>query len=515
MLTIRSATILVLTCCVAMISCTPATDHGSDTAENANLSWFDLVSGDPFSTHAASTGGVSWIDFDRDGDVDLMVANGYDVSVDEPSPQGNRLYENIDGQLVAVANGAIVEDEGFSSGSTWGDYDNDGWPDVYIANQRDQNNFLYRGQGSGLFERVEDVAPVLGGGNSYAASWVDVDNDGLIDLFVANGGMSHQGPNALYKNQGNGSFKQITEGQMVTEVGASCGVSWADYDGDGDQDVFVCDLSTQATGTGGLYRNDGDWQFTRQGPEVVPTEGLMPQAAAWGDFDNDGDLDLYLAGAYGLANLLLANDGNGRFDRITKGDAVLDGGHSYAASWADADNDGDLDLAVGNWGAAPVLYENDGSGILNRERGGDLGTTVEYPGTMAWADLDGDGALDLAVGNWPNRPGPGEFNKLYRNSRRDGNWLILDLEGTVSNRSGIGARVRATATIRGVKTRQVREVNAHTGFRSQNDLRLHFGFGDSSVVDELEVSWPSGLTTKISAVKVNQVLRITEQHSSE
>jgi hypothetical protein len=514
MLTHRPAIIATLVCCAMTFSCTP--DLKGDVESGSDrLPSFVLDAENPFSTHAASTGGVSWIDFDRDGDVDLFVTNGYDVSAAEPSPQGNRLYENLDGELVAVANGPIVEDEGFSSGSTWGDFDNDGWPDVFVSNQREQDNFLYRGQGGGLFERVDDAVPGLGGGNSYAASWVDVDNDGFIDLFVANGGLSHQGQNALYRNQGEGSFSQVTEGQLVTEAGSSCGVSWADYDGDGDQDVFVCDISGGTTQTGGLYRNDGDWRFARQDLQAVPIAGLMPTAAAWGDYDNDGDLDLYLTGVYGMANLLLENDGSGRFERVTEGDAVLDGGHSYAASWADADNDGDLDLAVANWGAAPVFYENDGSGILNRGDGGDLGKTVEYPGTMAWADVNGDGALDLALGNWPNRPGPGELNKLYRNTRATGNWLIIDLEGTASNRSAIGARAVATATINGVTINQVREVNAHSGFRSQNDLRLHFGFADAEVIEMLEVSWPSGLTTLVRDLEVNQVLHITEEGATQ
>ncbi len=487
----------------------PGSGGGEDPAPTRQA-WFELVEGTPFAADAASTGGVSWVDFDGDGDLDLYVTNGYDVSSEEPQPQRNRLYENRGGELFEVASGPLAEDDGFSSGSTWGDFDNDGWLDVFVSNQRDQNNFLYRGGEGGVFTRIEGSPPTLDGGQSYAASWVDIDRDGFIDLYVANGGMSHTGRNFLYRNMGDGSFQPINEGALVSEEGASGGVSWADYDGDGDQDVFVCDLSQERTGTGGLFRNDGDWAFTRLGPEQVPLGGLMPTAAAWGDCDNDGDLDVYLAAAYGLANVLLRNDGNGGFERVDEGDAVLDGGHSYAASWADADNDGDLDLAVGNWGSAPLLYENDGSGVLDRADAGDLGTTVEHPGTLAWGDLDGDGSLDLALGNWPNVRGPGELNHLFRNTRHDGHWLIVDLEGTASNRAAIGARVLVTTTIDGTTTTQIREVSAHSGFRSQNDLRSHFGLGDADGIESLVVQWPSGAATRLVDLEADQIVHLRE-----
>ncbi|HSN55193.1 MAG TPA: CRTAC1 family protein [Candidatus Sulfomarinibacteraceae bacterium] len=471
---------------------------------------FHAIEGWHAVTDAASTGGVSFVDYDDDGDLDLFVSNGYDVSADDPEPYPNRVYENRAGDLVMARESPLTGDGGFSSGSTWGDYDNDGWSDVFVANQRDQDNLLYRNLGGGGFERVTDQPPAAGGGQSYAASWVDVDNDGLLDLYVANGGMSHQGENFLYRNLGHGGFARITEGALVAEQGATCGISWADYDGDGDQDVFVCDLTGERTGTGGLFRNEGGWQFTRVGPDAVPISGIMATAAAWGDADNDGDLDLYVASAYGLANVLLRNIGGGAFERVAEGDAVLDGGHSYAANWADFDNDGDLDLVVANWGAAPVLYANDGSGRLDRAPGSGLGSTVEYGATVAWGDLDGDGFLDIALGNWPNVRGPGERNRLYRNHGGSGSWVLVDLRGSTSNRSAVGARVEVTARIGGTTTTQVREVSTHAGFRSQNDLRQHVGLGDAGVADGIVVRWPSGRISSLRDVPVNGIVTIRE-----
>jgi len=193
---------------------------------------------------AASTGGVSWVDFDDDADLDLFVTNGYDVSATEPEPQRNRLYRNLgDGTLEPVTAGPLAEDDGFSSGSTWGDYDNDGDLDVFVSNQNDQRNFLYRNDGRGGFARVMQGGPAEDGGHSYSASWLDVDNDGLLDLWVANGGLSHSGPNFLYRNEGAGSFVRITEGEIVTEDGRTGGAVWGDYDDDGDLDLFIPNLT--------------------------------------------------------------------------------------------------------------------------------------------------------------------------------------------------------------------------------------------------------------------------------
>ncbi len=336
---------------------------------------FQLVTEGPLVEGRASTGGVSWVDFDGDGDDDLFAANGYDVSAATPAPQKNRLYRNDgSGTFSPVSGGPPVDDDGYSSGSTWGDMDNDGDPDFFVPNQQDQQNFLYRNDG-GTFTRLTDSAPAMDGGHSYSAAWVDVDQDGLLDLFVANGGLSHSGPDFLYRNDGEGRFSRITEGAAVTTDGASGSAVWGDCDNDGDQDLFVANRA----GNNALYRNGGDWQLTLVADSPLSNDGAPALAADWGDMDNDGDLDLYVGTMYGMANLLYRNDGAEGFTPLEEGAAVLDAGHTYGVSWADVDNDGDLDLAVVNWGAATVLYLNDGTGWLTRCAAGDLGGRSSLP----------------------------------------------------------------------------------------------------------------------------------------
>jgi hypothetical protein len=477
-----------------------------------SLMLFTRVTDGPLVTEAASTGGVSWVDFDGDDDLDLFVTNGYDVNAQEPQPQKNRLYlNNGDGTFAAQAHGPLVEDEGFSSGSTWGDFDNDGDLDVFVSNQRQQNNFLYRNQGDGSFVRVKSGDPVTDGGASFSSSWVDADGDGLLDLWVANGGLSQSGPNFLYRNGGEGTFTKIRQGSIVTDEGRSGGAVWGDYDNDGDPDLFVPNLTyNQTMSNNALYRNDGAWQFTKIERGSPVDDGLPSICASWGDYDNDGDLDLYVGNLVGMANLLYRNDGEGRLTQIEVGPMVVDGGATSAVNWADVDNDGDLDLLAGNWGAAAVLYANLGDGRFVRADTGDLSRHVLRTSSLAWGDYDGDGDLDLYVGNWPNVRGAGELNALYRNDSEAGNWLQIDLRGTTSNHSAIGARVLVGAQIRGELTSQLREVTGHTGWRSQNSLRQHVGLGDATVAEEVEVRWPSGSVERVERVAVNQVIELTE-----
>jgi hypothetical protein len=230
--------------------------------------------------------------------------------------------------------------------------------------------------------------------------------------------------------------------------------------------------------------------------------------------DNDGDLDLYVGNLFGWGNLLYRNEGGGDFSQVTEGPAVVDGGATYAVNWADANDDGWLDLVVVNWGAAPVLYLNDGQGKLGRAPAGDLGAALAYGANVAWGDMDNDGDLDLYLGNWPNAPGPGELNQLFRNDGPTGGWLDVRLIGMTSNRAGIGARVTLRAEIDGKIVTQTREVSAHTGWRSQNSLLQHFGLGDATEVESIEVRWPSGIVDRLSGVGAKQVIEIVEGQAS-
>jgi hypothetical protein len=462
----------------------------------------------PVAADRASTGGVSLVDYDGDGDTDLFVTNGYDVSAEEPSPQPNRLYRNDGGTLVSVAEGPMVEDAGFSSGSTWADYDNDGDLDVFVTNQQDQNNFLYRNEGNGSFTRITDGPVVSDGGHSYSAAWVDVDNDGWVDLFVANGGMSHTQENFLYRNLGDGSFERISDSPVVQGEEPSCGSAWGDYDNDGDQDLVTTSYRFGTLPT--LYRNDGDFRFT-------PIEGVFDgpifasSAAAWSDLDTDGDLDLVISGVFGLANRIYLNEGDGRLERVVADAASLEGGNSYSLTAFDAENDGDQDLLVANWGSAPAMYLNNGSGGFTSLPVERLDAPIAYASSAAAGDIDGDGLLDLVIGSWPNAPGPEEENLVLMNRSSRGNWLEVQLVGTESNAAAIGARIEVTVVADG-PAQLVREVQSHTGWRSQSDLVQHFGLGSSDTVDVV-VRWPSGTEDRVGGVAANRRIVIVEGSS--
>ncbi|MFW6202650.1 MAG: CRTAC1 family protein, partial [Gemmatimonadota bacterium] len=469
---------------------------------------FTRVRGVPSAADRASTGGVSWVDYDGDGDEDLYVTNGYTVT-EEPTPEPNRLYRNDGGQLVPVETTPLTADSAFSSGSTWGDYDNDGDLDVFVSNQRGQDNLLFRNEGDGRFTRIEGIAPVEDGGASYASTWVDVDGDGHLDLHVSNGGLSGVERDFLYRNRGDGTFERITAGPIVEDSTASTSALWADYDDDGDPDLFVADRWALPHLTNRLYRNEGGWRFTRVATGPVVTDTMRAHSAAWGDCDNDGAMDLYV-GADAEANRLYVNDGRGGFEPGPSGPHVLDGGATNAVGWADIDNDGDLDLVVHNWGAAPAVYENVGGCTFRRIMAGDLGREIGYASSLAWADFDDDGDLDLYLGNWPNWEGGGEENMFYRNDGANGHWLKVRLVGTRSNRAGLGARVTAHATIRGESVIQTRERTGASTFRSQDASVLHFGMGDADAVDRLVIRWPSGAIDELVDVPLDRTITITE-----
>jgi len=463
--------------------------------------FFGMTEGDPVEDEGTSQG-VSWADYDDDGLTDLMVSN-----LIYPGGQDNWLYHNEgDGTFAKVVSGAIVGDGGLSRTSTWGDYDNDGDPDCFVANWPDQVNFLYNNNGDGTFARVAGTPPATEVRGSPAASWVDYDNDGHLDLFVAN-----YGTNSLFRNDG-GSFSQTATGPIVTDVSDSYGAAWADIDGDGDMDVFV---PTPAEGIPDkdnfLYRNNGDGSFFKETGDITVNDGGLSFGGSWGDYDNDGDQDLFVSNVSGEDNFLYQNDGIGGFSKVTAGPVVTSGGYSFGSCWGDYDNDGYLDLFVANYDSPSTegedfLYRNDGGGSFTLIT--DAEPTLELEGSYgaAWADYDRDGDLDLAVAKTE-----GYTNALFRNTGNRNHWLALTLQGGQSNRSGIGAVVRARAIIDGNVVRQMRQVTAQTGYCGQNDLAVHFGLGDAAVADTVRIEWPSGTVQILTEVAADQYMTVVEE----
>ena len=449
---------------------------------------------------------VNWIDYDNDGDLDIFVTNGTQGGAD------NFLYRNDAGTFVKITDDPIATDHEPSDGSTWGDYDNDGDLDCFVANWYNRNNLLYANDGDGTFTRITDSPASTDHGYSESGTWADYDADGWLDLIVANSaGTAHT--NFLYHNQGDGILERVTQGSLATSQGTARAPMWCDYDNDGDLDIFIANEGSSENDL--LFRNDSANSFTSITGDPVATSGGISMSASWGDYDNDGDFDLFVANAGASANscngtdFLFQNNGDGSFTRMTGNEVELHGGCSFGSLWADFDNDMDLDLFVANafraQGNANFLYMNDGSGNFTLATEGAIATDSGWCYGSAAADYDRDGDLDLFVATWTP---PAENNRLYRNnatSENSNHWLNLKLVGTTSNRSAIGARVRAKAN----SIWQMREVAGQSGYCGQT-LEQHFGLAAAATVDSLWIRWPSGLIETYTNIPADHDYTMTE-----
>jgi hypothetical protein len=501
---------------LALLACALAACDSVEPVD-ADPRLFVAVNMPPLTSDRASTGGISFTDYDGDGDSDIYVTNGYDVSSQDPGPQANRFYEYSQGHFEARKIEGLDDVEGFSSGSAWADFDNDGDLDTFIANQRDQENVLLLQEitedGSVRFVRRATAQLAEDKGWSYSVAAADADNDGFVDIYVSNGGLSHSGVNFLYRNVEGAAIQRVFNTDAVASDHASGGASWSDYDGDGDQDLVVANRPT-ADMQGfklSLFRNDGNMQFSRMDDKALPGDATFPMSVAWGDIDNDGDQDLYAGNLYGMANDLYENLGDGTFRVMSGGRATTDAGSSYAVTFGDLDNDADLDLVVANWGGASEIYLNDGTGHFEQTSSEAFRRSIHYASSLALSDCDGDGDLDILIGNWPNHPGKGfEENVLIENRFANGNWIRVGLEGVTSNRSAIGALIVVETAMDGETRQQVREVRTTSGWRSQGDLVQHFGLGTATAVSKVVIDWPSGYSQTIVDPPLNQILNVRE-----
>jgi hypothetical protein len=483
---------------------------------------FIRVDEDILVTRVGVSSGACWGDIDNDGFLDVFI----------PSAKWNHnfLYLNDrNGGFTEVINSPVVIDSADSKGGTFGDFDNDGDLDLFVANE-EAINFFYINDGEGTFTQVATGILVSDGENSssHTSSWIDYNNDGYLDIFVANHRYQKSGEgqmNFLYQNnEGDGTFTKITQGSIVTDIEFTLGANWADYDNDGDSDLFVSnsDPTSGNFDANSLYQNNGDGSFKKTVDEPFVSDGGESRCASWGDYNNDGLLDLFVANRIdgddreGL-NYLYRNNGDGSFIKIEEGSVVTDQGSSYSCCWGDYDNDGDLDLFVANRHTNNFLYSNNGDETFEKVTTGSIVTDSDDSRGSNWIDYDNDGDLDLFVANYnyieidPNNDG--EENALYKNEGNNNSWINIKCEGTISNRSAIGAKVRIKALINGKQTWQVREISGQTsgGFCAQNSLNAEFGLGDAQIIDSLKIHWPSGIRWDTVNVTPNQFLIITEK----
>lgn len=460
---------------------------------------FTKVTDSPLSTTPGDSRSVNWVDANGDGYVDCFISNGPQAG------QNNMLYLNDQsGNFTAVSGDPIVMDNQPSDGATFADIDNDGDIDGFVVNWYNKNNLAYLNQGDGTFVQITEGPWVNQAGYSETAAFGDYDNDGFVDLYVTNSAGNKR--NFLYHNACQVNMVPVTTGAHVTDGASSRNVTWVDMDSDGDSDLFITNESNEQNQ---VYRNDGEGVFTKLTDVALNTSSVSTMSSCWGDTDNDGDLDVFLAND-GSKNQYFRNDGGFVFTPILTTDISETTANSFGCAWADIDNDADLDLFVTNafkpgMRLSNLLYINDGTGHLTKETTEPLTLDLGWSYGCAFGDYDNDGFMDLAVAT--TRFGStDDHDYLYHNNANDNHFIMLALEGTTSNRSAIGAIVRVKATINGQPVWQMREVSAQSGYCGQNDMRVHFGLGETTSVDSLIIAWPSGNVEYMTNIAADQIV---------
>ena len=442
---------------------------------------------------------VNWIDYDNDGNLDLYVTNGPQAG------QNNFLYQNNGDETFTKITSVVIANDGKASdGSTWGDYDNDGDLDLFVANWWGQNNLLYSNNGDGTFTYESSLIPSIGETYSETASWGDYNIDGYIDLYVCNSGGTRR--NQLFLNNTNGTFTEIATGSLVTDRHYSRNADWVDYNRDAIPDLYVANEENQ---NNALYKGNTDGSFTKITGLNIVSDGGRSTSSNWEDIDNDGDFDLFVANWGNQNNFLYFNNGDTTFTKVTEQNVVTDGGNSFGSSFGDVDNDGDLDFIVTNAFVnsqqVNFFYLNNGDGTFTRDTG-IVSTETGWSYGCAFGDYNDDGYLDLFVAKCLNA---NEDNSLFRNNGGANSWLKMDLVGVESNYSAIGAVVKLKAEISGKSFWQTRRVAGQNGYCGQT-LQIHFGLGDASVADSIIIEWPSGIRQVLENQNANQHLIITE-----
>ena len=456
---------------------------------------------------------IAFADYNNDNYLDLYISNGNTVAT---------LYQNNgDGTFTNVIKEVGLENPKIGTGtwesvsSAWGDYDNDGDLDLYAVIDCfpiDPDavlpcfNVLYRNNGDGTFTDVTEAANVQGDpGAGSAVIWGDYDNDNYLDLYVVNLGA----PNILYKNNGDGTFIDVTAiaGVEAGKDAESSGITavFFDYDNDNDVDLYA------VNGYGPrsfFYQNNGDGTFEDIAQKAKVDDPGDPTCTALGDYNNDGYIDIYVVN-YFLPNVLYRNRGNGTFEDVAKQAGVDFEGEGMSDSFVDYDNDSYLDIYVVNKGPN-ILYLNNRDGTFSDVTKG-AGVASEKGGaSCAFGDYDNNGYLDLYIANSGLAGSPkSEANQLFRNSGDENNWLHINVRSRYGHLDAIGARVEVITG----NLRQVAEVSGGFGIL-QNSLPLEFGLGDYSEVDSVTVRWPDGNIRTLENVPSNQALRIFEDSGS-
>ncbi len=458
------------------------------------------------TTTPSASRSANFIDVNGDGWDDIFITNG------PFSGQDNMLYiNNQNNTFTTITTDDIVSDNDRSDGASFADADNDGDLDAFVvtfgANGVGKKNYFYRNNGDNSFTYEPGIAMGIPLTYSEMATWIDANNDQNLDLYFTNSVGSLQ--NMYFENQGDGSFQQVTSLSITNEALPSRSIDWIDYDGDGDCDLFVTNEEGQ---TNSLFRNDGPDNFTEISDSAITLSFRNSAGSSWADIDNDGDFDLFVAnyGNSGQANQLYINE-NGTFTEDTGSVIATPITNSFGSSFADVDNDGDLDLFVCNAFLSGqntnFLYMNDGNGSFTLDTTSSLANQQGWTFGCAFGDYDNDGWLDALLAN---TQGENQTNSLYRNTGSGNNWVKLDCQGMDSNFSAVGAIVKVLANIDGTDVWQTRKIAASSGYCSQNSYTVHFGLGNATSIEDVLVEWPAGTTERFDGITINETHDIIE-----
>jgi hypothetical protein len=525
-----------------------------DVAEKSGLTMMNVFGGKDTKKYIIETTGtgVAVFDYDNDGWPDILLVNGTTLEgfPQSKAPTNHLFHNNHDGTFTDVTAQAGLLGSGWGQGACVGDYDNDGWEDVYITYYG--KNRLYHNK-NGVFTEEGEKSGTAGTGKAWGTgcAFVDYDRDGLLDLMVANyvdfdlstapapgerascvwkGVPVMCGPrglpgakNILYHNLGNGKFEDVTTKAHIDKTSAHYAFTVAtfDYDDDGWPDIYVACDSTASI----LYHNNRDGTFT----DVAVSAGAAynedgreqaGMGVAIGDFNGDGKLDIFKTNFSDDTSTLYRNNGNGTFDDVTFSAGL--GLHTQYLGWGtaffDMDNDGWPDLLLVNGHVYPevdrqklgssyqeprILYHNDGTGKFEdiSDQGGSGITTPHAGRGLAMADLWNDGRISAVISNMNAPP-----SLLVNQVRSTNHWIAFRTIGSKSNRDGIGARISVKAGARIL----VDEVRSGSSYNSNHDMRIHFGLGSAARVGSVEVRWPSGLTERYDDVASDKINTLKE-----
>ena len=484
-----------------------------------------LGSTNPIVTDRGWSDCGTWGDYDGDGFPDLFVGNGLDAHGDTSALYHNNGDGTFTRIFVPVFNTPIIQ----SMTACWGDQDNDGKLDLFVLTTNSTPTgpnggpLFFHNDGGGIFSRSTGGI-VFTNSNTWGAAMADFNQDGFLDLFVTTFDASANRHSYLFRNNGDGTFTPQNDSAPMADLASGVSCAWADYDGDGRIDLFVTGGRGRSAppASNRLYHNDGDGHFTRCDSITgsIVTDLAHSGGCAWGDYNNDGYPDLFVVNILGEPPLLYRNNGDGTFSAVT--DPIVNGGlngwfdggtNEISCAWGDYDNDGFLDLVVTDEGSsAPFvnfIYHNNGDGTFTKVTTGSPVGEFSDSFTCSWVDYDLDGFLDLFAVRGDTRG-----NALYHNHLPDiGNtnaWFTVKLVGTVSNRSAIGAKVRVRAFYRGESRWQLRQVTGGNGRGGHDELWPHFGLGDATNIDAVRIEWPSGAVQEFQNVALRQFLTITE-----